>query len=266
MEEATRLIEARDVAGALRLLGRANRADALRRLVPRAPRADVAVGVPGGAPRARPRLGLRLARVPRDPRGLARPLRRLRRAAPRARAVAARGLHPGPRARGSVPARRGADRLGRAGRHLALPAREDGRPRDRRGRRRHAGHAGRAARRADQAQDVPRALDGAHRPDRTGQGVRRAVDPARGDPPGARADRRRRPPHAARPVGSDGRILAQARVPAADRLASSCAARCRRCARPRAAELADGRRHGERREHGAGRRLGGARGRACRRG
>ena len=29
------------------------------------------MGVPGGAPRARPRLGLRLARLPRDPAGLA---------------------------------------------------------------------------------------------------------------------------------------------------------------------------------------------------
>ena len=56
VEEATRLIEARDLAGALRLLRRANHADPLRHLVPRAPRADVAVGVPGGAPRARPRL------------------------------------------------------------------------------------------------------------------------------------------------------------------------------------------------------------------
>src|SRR5581483_2216764 len=34
-----------------------------------------------------------------------------------------------------------------------------------------AGHACRAARRADQAQDVPGALDGAHRPDRARQEV-----------------------------------------------------------------------------------------------
>ena len=82
--------------------------------LPRAPRADVAVGVPGGAARARPRLRLRLARLPRDPPRLAAALGRVRRAAPRARAVAPRGLHARPRARGSVPARRGADRLGRA--------------------------------------------------------------------------------------------------------------------------------------------------------
>ena len=65
VEEATRLIEARDTAAALRLLFRANHAMRYVDLVPRAPRAHVAVGVPGGAPRARPRLRLRLARLPR---------------------------------------------------------------------------------------------------------------------------------------------------------------------------------------------------------
>ena len=127
VEEATRLIETRDTAAALRLLFRANRAIALRHVVPRAPRAHVAVGVPGGAPRARARLRLRLARLPQHPRvspGLWGAFDTLRRE---------RGLTllevytAGPRARGSVPARRGADRLGRAGRRLALPPREDGR-------------------------------------------------------------------------------------------------------------------------------------------
>ena len=119
---------ARRSRGALRLLRPRERARSGTSIgVPRAPRADVAVGVPGGAARARARLRLRLARLPRDPARLAAALRRVRRAAPRARALAARGLHAGPRARGSLPARRGADRLGRAGRRLALPPREDGR-------------------------------------------------------------------------------------------------------------------------------------------
>ena len=129
VEEATRLIEARDVAAALRLLCRANHVAAVRRRLPRASRADVAVGVPGGAPRARPRLRLRLARLPRDPPRLAAALGCVRRAAQGARPVAPRGLHAGPRARGSVPARRSAHRVGRAGRRLALPPLQGGRAR-----------------------------------------------------------------------------------------------------------------------------------------
>ena len=117
------------------------------------------------------RLGLRLARLPPRQARLAAAARGVPRAAARAGAVAARGLHAGPRARGSLPARRAPDGLGRAGRHLALPAREDGGPHHRRGRRRDAGHAGRAARRPDQEQAVPGALARAHRADGAGEAV-----------------------------------------------------------------------------------------------
>ena len=56
VEEATRLIEARDLAAAQRLLRRANACIRVRDRLPRAPGADVAVGVPGDPARARARL------------------------------------------------------------------------------------------------------------------------------------------------------------------------------------------------------------------
>src|SRR4051812_11861494 len=55
---------------------------AVRRLVPRPPRADVSVGVPGSAARARPRVRLRLARIPGDPPRIAIVARGLPRSAP----------------------------------------------------------------------------------------------------------------------------------------------------------------------------------------
>ena len=55
------------------------------------------------------------------------------------------------------------------------------------------------------------------------------IDPARGDPPGARADRRRRPPHAARPASGRRPDPAQARVPAPDRLVQAARRASRRC-------------------------------------
>src|SRR4029453_6874690 len=57
-----------------------------------------------------------------------------------------------------VPARRGADRLGRATDALAHAPLQGGREDHRRRGRRHAGPAGRAARRADQAEVLPGAL------------------------------------------------------------------------------------------------------------
>ena len=80
-------------------------------------------------------------------------------------------------------------------------------------------------------------------------------DPARGDPPRAGAAGRKDPAHAARPPGRG--CLPQAREPSADRILQAA----RRAERDRRAppERARGRRRdGERREHGPGRRLGGA--------
>ena len=85
VEEATRLIEARDLGGAIRLLRRACACVQLRRRLPRPPGADVAVGVPGGAARARPRLRVRLARLPRGAARVAAAPGGVPRAAPRAR-------------------------------------------------------------------------------------------------------------------------------------------------------------------------------------
>ena len=70
--------------------------------------------------------------------------------APRAGSLARRPVRARPRARGAVPARRGAHRMGRARVGVAVPALQGRRARDRRRGGRHAGHARRAARRADQ--------------------------------------------------------------------------------------------------------------------
>ena len=171
-----------------------------------------------------------------------------------ARALAARGVHARARARRRVPARRGARRLGRADRHLALPPREDGR--------RVIGED------VVGTQGTPVELLAGlikHkmfpelwrvRTELTSSPKNR-IDPARRDPPRARAHRRRRAPHAAR--ASRRSHLAEARVPPADRLVQ---APRRAVGRPRGVERrARGRRrHRERRQHGAGRRVGGARG------
>ena len=129
VEEATRLIEARDVAAALRLLRRANACAHVRRRLPRAPRADVAVGVPGGAPRARPRLGLRLAGLPRDPAAS-----RRRSTTRSTRCGASAGCRCSRSTRTAASTRictssPSADRVGRARRRLALPPLQGGRAR-----------------------------------------------------------------------------------------------------------------------------------------
>ena len=114
---------------------------------------------------------LRLARLPRAaPLGAgARP--GAPRDPPRARARPADALRRGARARGALPARRGADRARRAQgvAHPALPGR---RARDRRPGRRHAGDARRGARPAREAAALPRAVGGPERADRVREGVR----------------------------------------------------------------------------------------------
>ena len=74
-------------------------------------------------------------------------------------------LRPRPRARGPLPARRGADRVGRADRHLARPPLHGRRARDRRRGRRHPGHAGRGARAADPPPLLPGSVGAAERAD-----------------------------------------------------------------------------------------------------
>ena len=98
-----------------------------------------------------------------------------------------------------------------------------------------------------------------------GSAPRSTSDPARRHPGSPRADRRRRDPDAARAAADAriaGRDLAQARVPAADRLVQDP----RRCQRDPQRRPGDDRRrrpHDERGQHGAGRRLDRPRGAAC---
>ena len=91
---------------------------------------------------------------------------------------ARRPLRPGARARGSLPARGGADRARRAGAALAPAPLPGGRARDRRQGRRDAGNAGRAARQARAEDVVPRALGGSQRAHRAVQGEQADVTPA----------------------------------------------------------------------------------------
>ena len=114
VEEATRPIEARDLAGALRLLGRANHAMRYVILVPRAPRADVAVGRVGGECAACSAMALASTRPASAGSGRSRPA-----STPPSRAVRReRGLSllevytQGPPDEGPVPASRGADQAG----------------------------------------------------------------------------------------------------------------------------------------------------------
>src|SRR5919204_593109 len=132
--------------------------------------ADVALGVPDDPQGARAREWLRLARLPRRAAGLARPRRGLPRAPPRGRRLDRRPVRARPRVRGPLPARGGADRVGRASDGLALPPLQSRVADHRRRGRRHAGDAGRAAREPDQEEPLSGALA---RPERDHRAVER---------------------------------------------------------------------------------------------
>ena len=126
-----------------------------------------------------------------------------------------------------------------------------------------SGSPSRTSRRAPQYARSRRA-----RGERCGHGGRVLIPPRRADPRGPRdASPGPRSAHAARPAERSRRR--RPRSSSSSRTCSrsarsSCAAPATRCATPRAEELAQRRLHRERRQHGPGRRVGGARSWACR--
>ena len=190
VEEATRLVEARDIAGASGCSG-ANES-LVRHGLPRAPRADVAVGVPGRR------------RVLGHGSGFDSPgFREIRRVSPpllgafhvcgaSGAFAPSRSTRAGASTKTSTSLRRAPS--GTRRRRLAAPPFQGRRADHRRGRRRHAGNAGRAARRPDQAQDYPELW---HVRTELTELAKRPSDPARRDPPRARAARRLGAAHAA---------------------------------------------------------------------
>ena len=134
-------------------------------------RAHVAVGVPGDPQGARPRVGVRLARLERAAARLPAPRAGVPRNARREPGSRSPTLYVQGREHEDLyQLAEALDRARRAGpalAHAALPGR---RARDRRQGRRDAGHAGRAARAARHEDVVPRALGGPERADRALEG------------------------------------------------------------------------------------------------
>jgi len=163
VEEATRLIEARSLAPALRLLRRANLAlryveGFLEHLELMSPWEYQEVRRVLGHGSGFDSPGFR------EIRRVSTPLYGAFDALRRERGLSLLEVYTqGREHAGHLPARGTSDRVGRARRRVALPAFQGRRADHRRGRRRDAGNAGRAPRGPDQEQDVPRALERPHR-------------------------------------------------------------------------------------------------------